>query len=106
MAVATAKGDVFINPFADTARTGANRMPGELDDEDERDDQPAPRVRVETRMGRVMSGGRTLEAMPLVLQLRTPSYSRSRALVDAINSRFHMEPGQRSPTAGRLRTLP
>ncbi len=77
--VAEARGDLFINPFA-------------LGSEDDS-------VGAEKRVARVISGAEMTTDMPLMLQLRTASFTRSRAITDAINSSFPTESGQRYPTA-------
>lgn len=78
--VASAKGELFVNPFAEQASEGQLTS-------------------VNRRRGRVLNGGVSLKSMPLALQLRTPSFSRSRAVTNAINTRFPLEFGQRNPTA-------
>lgn len=64
--IAEARGEVFINPFAEPGR------PGEID----------------PRTGRVLGGGRVIEPQPLELVLQTPLHSRAQAITRAINERF------------------
>ncbi len=78
-ALAEGKGAIVINPFADPtgkATDTVNRM-----------------------SGRVLDGGTVRSDMTLRLRLATPSHTRSRLLVSAINSAFPREPGQADPTA-------
>lgn len=56
-------------------------------------------VDIEPRVGRILNGGIVLEDRGLILVLRSPGYSRSRAITEAINTRFPAEPGQRYATA-------
>lgn len=76
-AVAEARGEVFINPFAG------------------RDDNSIERP----TDGRVLSGGVVIDQQPLVLVLDNASHSRSREMVSAINSRFPTPRYARNPTA-------
>lgn len=64
--IAQARGEVFINPFAEPGR------PGEID----------------PRTGRVLGGARVIEPQPLELVLQTPLHSRAQAVTRAINERF------------------
>ncbi|MEC9373545.1 MAG: flagellar basal body P-ring protein FlgI, partial [Planctomycetota bacterium] len=78
-AIATATGDVFINPFADPAG----------------DDTAG----VSRTTGRILNGGVVSEALELALILDNPSHARSRSIVAAINSRFPQGRGDRDPVA-------
>jgi len=79
-ALAEAKGDVFINPFAapegDTGEDVIDRT-----------------------TGRVLNGGVVRDPKPLVLLLNTPSHARSRAIASAINSHFPRGSGDRKAVA-------
>ncbi|QOJ00355.1 MAG: flagellar basal body P-ring protein FlgI [Phycisphaeraceae bacterium] len=76
--LATAGGPVFINPFADPAVDADG---------------------VFRRAGRVLGGGRVVEPLKLELALDEESHARARRIVEAINTRFPEEPGQRTKTA-------
>ena len=78
-ALATGKGPIFINPFAEPNAQG--------------------RDIVDRLTGRIMDGGRINEAMPLKLRMAVSSHTRATAIQDAINSRFPREPGQQDETA-------
>ncbi len=78
-AMAKAKGPILINPFADadgTASANVNRL-----------------------SGRILGGGAVEKDLPIRLVLATPSHSRSRLIVGAINSNYPREPHQRGETA-------
>ncbi len=77
--IAQARGDIFINPFADPAQDGT-------------DD-------INRRIGRVLSGAVVTEARQLTLVLDSPSHARARLIVSAINTQFPQAPGDREPTA-------
>ncbi|MCP3903817.1 MAG: hypothetical protein GY715_09300 [Planctomycetes bacterium] len=77
--VASARGAIFVNPFA----TGANA----------RTDRPDPTV------GRILNGGEATRELPLKLRLATPSHAKAETVQNAINTRFPREPGQAEPTA-------
>ncbi len=81
--LAEGRGDVFINPFADAVTTSDG----------------GTGTSVDKLNGRILNGGTLTKNMKLYLHLRTPNYSRSRAISDAINSRFPVEYGQIAPTA-------
>ena len=74
--LATAKGDIFINPYENPGGGEAWR----------------------TR-GRILGGGRTIGALKLELVLDSPSHQRARAVVAAINSQFPQGPRDEDPTA-------
>ncbi|HED53956.1 MAG TPA: hypothetical protein ENJ00_07110 [Phycisphaerales bacterium] len=76
--IAEARGEVFLNPFAE---------PGQ---------KPNPRI------GRVLGGGTVSDPQPLELLLETPLHSRSQAITTAINQRFPDGPrGSGSTARGR-----
>ena len=75
--IAEARGEVFINPFAEPGR------PSEIN----------------TRIGRVMGGGKVIEPQPLELLLQTPLHSRAQAITRAINERFPDGPRGTNTTA-------
>jgi len=89
---ALAKGEVFINPFA--GKTPSSSLGT--------DPTENASTSVEPRVGRILNGGFTTINQPLIIQLRTASYSRSRAVTNAVNKRFPQEPGQRYATATPL----
>ncbi len=102
--VAQARGDLFINPFAgENLAALAEGVEWSLAPEEsahsEAPDDPSTGVVVDRRVGRILNGGVVTTDLPLVLQLRTPNYSRARAIIDAINTRFPQEPSQPRPTA-------
>ncbi len=78
-AMAAAKGSIIINPFADMAGSSA--------------------ADVNRLSGRIISGGVCAKDMPIRLVLATPSHSRARLIVGAINSNYPREPKQRGETA-------
>ncbi len=77
--LAIARGQVFINPFA----------------EPEARNQDA----VDRLTGRILDGGIISDDMPLKLRMAVRSHTRTIAVRDAINSRFPREPGQSEETA-------
>lgn len=81
--IASARGPIFINPFAEQ-EAGAGSIVDVGDD---------PRV------GRILGGGHVNSDQPIGLQLNQPSYQRSRAIADRINSRFPPGPRDRTPLA-------
>lgn len=104
--IAQAHGDLFINPFATDNRKS---LEGGLDwgidlpaPTDESGDPVGGGAVVDRRVARILNGGVLTDDMPLVLQLRTPSFGRARAIIDAINSRFPQEPSQTRPTADSI----
>lgn len=70
-AIAEAKGEMFINPFADPAAAGQDS--------------------VYRTVGRVLNGGRITKPLAVTLTLDTPSHARAKAIADAVNSRFPRE---------------
>ena len=81
--VGVGRGDMFINPFA-VAIKGEN---GES------------HTSVNKLTGRILNGGTMTVNMQLFLHLRTPNFSRSRSISDAINARFPIEREQLMATA-------
>jgi hypothetical protein len=78
--IGEARGEVFVNPFA----------------------EPGVATEINTRIGRVLGGGRVIEPQPLELLLETPLHSRAQAITRAINERFPDGPnGQGSTARGR-----
>lgn len=78
--IAEARGEVFINPFAER---GAS-------------------TEINTRVGRVLGGARVIEPQPLELLLQTALHSRAQAITRAINERFPDGPrGPNSTAKGR-----
>lgn len=78
-ALATAHGEVFINPFADPASDG--------------------RDAISRTTGRILNGGEVKSSLPLTLSLDSPSHARARSMVSAINSRFPKGEQDREPIA-------
>ncbi len=78
-ALATGRGRVFINPFAEPDAAG--------------------RDTVDRLTGRILDGGSVIKDMPLKLRMAVQSHTRAMALRDAVNSRFPREPGQSQDTA-------
>jgi len=76
--LAHARGPIFINPFIDPASESGDGV-----------------VRT---IGRVLNGGTFTGALNPALVLDTPSHSRARAIVDAVNTRFP-QGTSRLPTA-------
>ena len=76
--LATARGDVFINPFAEPGQEA---------------------VGVTHTIGRVLAGGIVTEPFKLELLLDNASSARARRIVSTINSRFPEGPGDNGPTA-------
>ena len=77
--LATGKGPIFINPFAEPDGDG--------------------RDIVDRLTGRILDGGSIDESMPLKLRMAVSSHTRASAIQNAINSRFPREPGQTDDTA-------
>ena len=77
--LASAKGPLFINPFADPGAFGA-------------DD-------IDRRSGLILNGGTVIKNIPLKLRLVAPSHTRASIIQNALNTRFRQEPGQSDPTA-------
>ncbi|MBL8747414.1 MAG: flagellar basal body P-ring protein FlgI [Phycisphaerae bacterium] len=78
--MANAKGDLFINPFADPAKAGKDT--------------------VYRTVGRIMNGGVVNKPLPVTLTLDTPSHARTRAIMDSINSRFPRATGEGAVARG------
>lgn len=77
--MAKAKGPILINPFSDadgSASANVNRL-----------------------SGRVIGGGSCDRDLPIRLVMATPSHSRARLIVSAINSNYPREQRQRGETA-------
>jgi len=66
--LAEAKGELFLNPFADPAKAGADSA-----------------LRI---AGRVLNGGMVTRPQPIMLSLDAPSHTRARAMAESINFRF------------------
>lgn len=69
--LATARGDVYINPF-DAKKTSADRLTFQ-------------------RQGVILAGGSVQKDQPIELLLNQPDYNRSRLIADRINERFPHE---------------
>jgi len=76
--IARARGDLFINPFADPAKQAEDAI-----------------VRTEAR---ILNGGIVSTPRDLVISLDNPSHARARTIVSAINSKWSGGDG-REPTA-------
>jgi len=79
--IATAKGPVYINPFAEPGSGGATAGA------------------VSRTTGRVLGGGRITEPLKLELLMDSDSHSRARSIVSAINGRFPRAAGAPGQTA-------
>lgn len=79
--IALAKGEVFINPFADPAKQGAES--------------------VYRTAGRVLGGGVLTNPSAVLLTTDAPSHDRVVAIADAINSRFPRGRGEEAAARGR-----
>ncbi len=77
--VATATGNLFINPFAEPGAIGQDS--------------------VRRTAGRILEGGEVLHNMPMRLVLIEPSHTRAAMIQTAINRVFPEEFGQDGPTA-------
>ncbi len=85
--VGFARGPVFINPFAEPPKP----------DEDD------PIIR---SVGRILGGGKVTNSANIALVLDNPSHTRSKAIQEAIRSRFPEGPGDDGPPArGRNDTI-
>jgi len=78
--IATAGGDLFVNPFATAGEDPTMRV-----------DDP--------RVAQVLGGGFVVDDLPLGLVLNQPSYARSRMIADRINGRFPQTSADREPLA-------
>lgn len=76
--IATATGDVFVNPFAEPGQESAG---------------------VSGTRGRVLSGGQVVDPLEMTILLDNASLTRARQMVSALNSRFREGPGDMGPTA-------
>ncbi|MBC8310202.1 MAG: flagellar basal body P-ring protein FlgI [Phycisphaerales bacterium] len=77
--VATASGNLFINPFAEPGAIGKDS--------------------VRRNAGRILEGGEVLHNIPMRLVLVDPSHTRAAMIQTAINRVFPEEFGQDGPTA-------
>lgn len=77
--VAEAKGELFINPFADPASEDGGAL---------------------RTTGRILNGGMVTEALGLQVVLDNASHSRARAVTDAINSAFPRRNNARNTARG------
>ena len=77
--VATASGNLFINPFSDPNAVGKDS--------------------VHRNAGRILDGGEVLHNMPMRLVLVEPSHTRASMIQTAVNRAFPEEFGQDGPTA-------
>jgi hypothetical protein len=76
--IATARGPIFVNPFAEPGNESAGVTP---------------------KSGRVLDGGQVTSPLKIEMVLGTSSFARARAIVSAINSRFPSGPGDPVQTA-------
>lgn len=83
--IAQAKGELFINPFADPAAAGQDS--------------------VYRTVGRILNGGVVTKPLPVMLTLDTPSHARARSITEAINSRFPRSGGEPPVARGRNEEL-
>ena len=76
--VAEGGGEIFVNPFSEEGNEdlGVTRL-----------------------VGRVLEGGRAVEAATVIIRLDNPSHARARLLTSAINSRFPRQSGERESVA-------
>lgn len=70
--LATARGPIFINPFAQRGKETEG---------------------VTATLGRILDGGQMTSPLPIVMMMDNPSHARVRAIAAAINSRFPIGPG-------------
>ncbi len=75
-----ARGDLFINPFADPAKQDEDAI-----------------VRTD---GRILNGGGVVTARDLILSLDNPSHARARSIVAAINAKWPYGDGRASTAEG------
>jgi hypothetical protein len=78
--IAQAKGELFINPFADPASAGKDS--------------------VYRTVGRVLNGGTITQPLAVTLTLDAPSHARAKAIADAINGRFPRGRGEEQVARG------
>ncbi|MDX2117093.1 MAG: flagellar basal body P-ring protein FlgI [Planctomycetota bacterium] len=76
--LATARGSVFINPFAE---------PGKTDDG------------ITRTIGRILDGGVVTDPLKIIFTLDNPSHATARSIVSAINTRFPPGPTDAADTA-------
>lgn len=76
--LATARGPLFINPFAEPGMESAG---------------------ITRTAGRILGGGKVTEPLEIAIRLDNPYHSVARSMVGSINSRFPPGPGDRGPTA-------
>jgi hypothetical protein len=76
--IATSRGPVFINPFAEPGSETAG---------------------ITKTVGRVLDGGRVTNPFEIEMVLLNASHARARSIVSAINSRFPQGPGDPGTTA-------
>jgi flagellar basal body P-ring protein FlgI len=76
--LATARGAIFINPFAEPGKSGDG---------------------VTRTIGRVLDGGVVTDPLKIILTLDNPSHTMARSIVNAINSRFPPGPAETQETA-------
>jgi hypothetical protein len=76
--IATARGPIFLNPFAEPGREDSG---------------------ISRQVGRVLEGGVVTQPLQLIIQMDNVSFDRARAISTAINSRFPEVPGDDGPAA-------
>ncbi len=77
--IARASGELFINPFADPAASGADA--------------------INRRSGRILGGGTVVQGRDLFLALNAPSHARARSVAAAVNNKFPRGPEDKDKTA-------
>jgi hypothetical protein len=78
--IAEARGEIFVNPFAEPGRELAG---------------------VTRNVGRVLDGGVVTDGLDIEILLDNPSHARARFIVSAINSRFPRRSGGEDTARGR-----
>jgi hypothetical protein len=78
--IARARGDLFINPFADPAKQESDAI-----------------VRTNAR---ILNGGSVVTSRDLILSLDNPSHARARSIVSAINSKWPHGDGREDTARG------
>ena len=78
--VATARGEIFVNPFAEPGKELAG---------------------VTRTIGRVLDGGVVTSPLEIDIRLDNPSHARARLITSAINSRFPRRSGENNVARGR-----
>lgn len=76
--VGQARGEIFVNPFAEPGREVAG---------------------VTRTIGRILDGGVSRETLRVVVELNNPSHGRARFVTSAINARFPRRSGEAEPVA-------